>query len=353
MRIAHIGSYGRNLGDNIALLNVRLEFEKFIDNIDWVSLDIADTFWSISNNIDSTIEILNKGYDCIIVGGGGLIEYINYSKHETNYKLPFNKKVLTSLNCPVFFVSLGINYFRGSEGFSDAAKESLQETIRYSSAFSLRNDGSLGILKDLGLRGSEETPDPGLIFSFRKERPPKLTNNYIQPAFNNKPEQNEGRYKNGENIGALVKFAEDNNLKCMPHTPKDFMYFTDYLFSKREMRNKLNFENSLDLVKTYLLIDSVVAMRGHGQLISIGLNVPGIYLSTQDKVRDFSLLNGFADYNVDINEEGWEETLRYKHSRLLSDEEYLDKWYKIRDNRVAIWKKEFNLFVKKCSEKLK
>ncbi len=34
IRIAHIGSYNRNLGDNIAILNVRKEFEKSMSNIE-------------------------------------------------------------------------------------------------------------------------------------------------------------------------------------------------------------------------------------------------------------------------------------------------------------------------------
>ena len=52
IRIAHIGSYNRNLGDNIAILNVRKEFEKSMSNIEWISLDILDIFWNRNNNID-------------------------------------------------------------------------------------------------------------------------------------------------------------------------------------------------------------------------------------------------------------------------------------------------------------
>ena len=38
-RFAHIGSYHRNLGDNIALLNVRKEFNNQYSSIEWYSLE--------------------------------------------------------------------------------------------------------------------------------------------------------------------------------------------------------------------------------------------------------------------------------------------------------------------------
>ena len=52
MKIGHIGAYDRNLGDNIALLNVRKEFDKYIPGIEWTTIDIGDTFWSKENSIE-------------------------------------------------------------------------------------------------------------------------------------------------------------------------------------------------------------------------------------------------------------------------------------------------------------
>ena len=74
----------------------------------------------------------------------------------------------------------------------------------------------------------------------------------------------------------------------------------------------------------------------NGQMISIGLNIPGIYLSTQDKVRDFSVNNGFKNYDVDIREPNWFETLKLKRKLLTEkDSTYLKEWYEIRDKFIA------------------
>ena len=351
IRIAHIGSYNRNLGDNIAILNVRKEFEKSMSNIEWISLDILDIFWNRNNNIDFVIKFFEENnFDAIVLGGGGLIEYRGYEKHDTHFKLPFNEEIMKSLKCPTFFVGLGINYFRGREGFSDLAKESLKSVIDYSTCFSLRNDGSINILKDLGLYSDrvKEIPDPGLIFDYEKRDNYKLINNIIQPAFNSSQHINENRFKGIENINGMTEFTEANELSVVPHTPKDYKYFSNYVFDKSQLMELLRFENTNELVKIYLNFDSTVALRGHGQLISMGLNIPGIYLSTQDKLRDFSLLNGFSDYNVDIEEGNWLQKLKNCHHKLLNDKDYLSNWYKLRGEKIDTWDNQFSNFVGMC-----
>ena len=352
MKVLHIGSYNRNLGDNAALYNVRLEFNKFIKGIKWESSDINDHFWAKNNNQEATIKKLNQGFDCVVVGGGGLIEYKGYEFLDTKYKLPFNKRILQSINCPVFFVGLGINYFRGSEGFSNEAVLSLKETFLHSSRFSLRNDGSESIFRKLTGIQSEEIPDPGLIYDFEAPDKQHVSKSLIQPAFNSSATINANRYRGTENILSLINFAKKNNLIAIPHTPKDFVYFKNFLVNPTDLQKGLKFENTLNFASLYTQFDSVVAMRGHGQLISVGLNVPGIYLSTQDKVRDFSLLNGFSEYNVDIQQDNWLELLESKYKKLTEDKNYLANWYSIRHENIKVWKDKFNSFIESCVKKI-
>ena len=350
-KFAHIGSYNRNLGDNIALYNVRKEFNNQQNDIEWYSIDIG-MFWQQKNNINFIKKFFNEHqFDAIVIGGGGLIEYEGYQQHDTNYKLPFNEEIMLSLNCPTYFVGLGINYFRGREGFSNIAKKSLKATIKHSTCFSLRNDGSIDILKDLGLYSDKvkEIPDPGLIYDYGKNnKQTTLKENIIQPAFNSSQHINEHRFNGEKNINNLVEFANNNKLKTMPHTPKDYRYFSNYIIDQNDLKEILDFHSTPEFVKVYLNFDSVVAFRGHGQLISIGLNIPGLYFSTQDKVKYFSLNNGFEDYNIDINDKNWSSQLRSKHFRLLNDLSYRKKWYEIRNNNINKWHIKFENFIKNC-----
>ncbi len=379
MKIGHIGAYNRNLGDNIALLNVRKEFDKHIPGIEWTTIDIGDTFWSKENSIEYIKNYFEQWkYDALVVGGGGLVESHGYhfaSAYDkgiksTNYKLPFNKEILEAIKIPVFFAGVGINYFRGKEGFTKEAFESFKETIEYSSVFSLRNDGSINKLKELGTDPSLtwsleapkdvdkliekiiEIPDPGLIFDKTVRTKTTFFRNFIQPAFNSNEFHNNNRYKSKENIEKLVKFANTNSLLAIPHCHKDFKYFKHFLFGKDFLLNSISFKNTNSLSKIYLDFDSIIAMRGHGQLMSIGRNIPGIYFSTQDKVRDFSLLNGFENYNVDIEEDNWYEKLEDKFQRILKDSSYIKEWYEIREENMPKWRDQFKSFVLECKKHL-
>ena len=177
----------------------------------------------------------------------------------------------------------------------------------------------------------------------------QLKENIIQPAFNSSQHINEHRFNGEGNIQNLVNFANNNKLSTMPHTPKDYKYFSNYVIDQNNLREMLKFEYTSEFVKVYLNFDSVIAFRGHGQLISIGLNIPGLYFSTQDKVKYFSLNNGFKEYNIDINDKDWNSQLLSKYSKLLMDSTYRNKWYEIRDNNISKWHLEFKNFISKCN----
>ena len=86
-------------------------------------------------------------------------------------------------------------------------------------------------------------------------------------------------------------------------------------------------------------------------MITLGMNIPGIYVSTQDKVRDFSLNNGLADYNVDILEQDWQAKLKIKVNHLKEpDSDYLRKWYEIRETLKKNWYKDTKEFIIKSTK---
>jgi len=352
MKIGHIGSYNRNFGDNVAILNARNEFNKQIKNIEWQSLDIQSNFWNRQNEIGYTIKLINSfNFDAVLVGGGGLIECAGYENNSTKFKLPFNKKILTSLNCPVFFIGLGINVFRGMEKFTDEAKKALSEVIEFSSCFSLRCDGSIDILKNMGLYDKskvQEIPDPGLIYDFEKDKNYELKELYVQPAFNASPTINNNRFKGTKNLEKFLSFVNNHKLQAISHTPKDFINLKNFKYDRTRVDNLIQFKNTNKFIKEYMLNDFGISMRGHGQMIPMGLNIPGLYFSTQDKVRDFSLQNGFSDYNIDISEKDWYEKLNDKYLKMLNDKEYLNNWYNIRNEKIKGWKLRIKQFVGDC-----
>ena len=360
IRIAHFGSYNANVGDNIALLNIRKNINELCTKkIQWTNVCISKFHSSPKgrNNIKFSIDEFKKiseKNDLLIIGGGGLIEGSSSakSKNQTGWKLPFTEEILSKIDIPIVCFSLGINYFRNYPALNSDATNNLWHLKNKSSLFSLRNDGSSDIYKSIFGEVCEEVADPGLIFSesikFNKDDfniKGQVKKGFFQPAWNNNIQQRAGRKYNSENLEKMSKLCQDFKLQIMPHTGKDYSFpHKSFLYQKSDFLKLVKFEKFEKIIEKYFQYDYSIAMRGHGQLISIGLGLPSVYFSTQDKVKHFSLKNGFRDYNVDIEQEFWNELLREKVNKLIKDENYIAKWYEIREKLMIECKQKFKNF---------
>lgn len=353
IKIAHYGSYDRNVGDNIAIYNIRKCLESLSCDaiIEWTNIN-ANEFYKNGNNIDYCKKRwgdISKNHDCIIVGGGGLIQGTQTS-FGTGGTIPFNKEIYKNIDIPVVFFAVGINYFRGSDKFTDKGKKSLEEALNGAEIASLRNDGSIKSLEDLNLKlykNIHEVPDPGLIFDYNKPDTLNIRSGLLQPALNGK-KINLGRFT-ASDISVLKKLIDDFNLRIIPHTKLDFQFLqkNKYTWKEDNHKERALFSNIDNTIKEYLKYDFVIGMRGHGQLCPIGLNMPSIYFSTQDKVRDFSYRNGFSNYNVDARDKDRANLLTHKVNLLMNDKDYLNNWYTIRNKNMSIWKKQFTSYCEK------
>ena len=356
INIAHFGSYNVNVGDNIALLNIRKGIESLVNStINWNSVDIKDFHDSPlgMNSIEYAklrMRNISSKNDMLIIGGGGLIESNKRQDNETKWKLPFNEEILDCLDIPIVCFALGINYFRNFPELDEEAIDGVRALANRSALFSLRNDGSTEIYEKIYNKKCIEVPDPGMIFSHHlcKKNSSKLSNGFLQPAWNNNLLQMSGRGFTQSNLIDMVIYCKNNNLKVLPHTLKDYNFpYNNFQYNRDEFSTMVKFNNFEQVIEDYHLFDYSIPMRGHGQLISIGINIPSIYFSTQDKVRDFSKRNDLSEYNVDISEEHWQEKLQEKTNFLRSDKNFLLQWYEKRQKLVVKCQKQFEIFCKK------
>ena len=359
LKILHIGAFDRNIGDNIALYNAKLSWQRHGRKIIWSNFDIGQ-YWFFTESKNKFIEVfsdLKDKFDAIVVGGGGLIEYGGYEDKLTGYKLPFDKEILQAIEIPVFFHGVGVNIFRGGIEYSSKAKKALQETINYSAGFSVRNDGSFQKLKDwigLDVTNVDVVPDPGLLFldKFYEEKNLNLNKGGIQPAFNGSSGINSKRFIDNKNIEKLSDLTK--NYKLYPHTTKDYyrLQAIPVIDVDTFKKSYTKTDQVYKFLEFYKEVDYLIAMRGHGQLISIGIGLPGIYFSTQDKVEDFSNINGFEDYNVDIKNPNWYKILVEKINELTKENsQYLSDWYALRESSLSLWHQKDFIFVNKALTK--
>tara|TARA_B100000287_G_scaffold407194_1_gene432406 strand:- start:1683 stop:2768 length:1086 start_codon:yes stop_codon:yes gene_type:complete len=357
IKIAQLASYDINAGDNIATYNIRKGIENLTDEeVYWKSVSILP-FVNNKNSKNFCISEFKKisaENDILIVGGGGLIEGDN--KFDTKYKLPFSKDTLKHITIPIVCFGVGVNYFRNSKrsSISPEGLENLEAFVKKCRLFSVRNDGSHEIMTELLPNLKEkilEVPDPGLIFEYEHYRRPKVAVGFFQPAWNNGKDVIKSRNLTNNNLSKLNTIIEDTDLKVLPHTGKDYNFPISskdrFIWQLKEFKDLVIYKNFMDIFKEYQNYDYGVVMRGHGQLCSIGLNVPSIYFSTQDKVLDFSNKNGFENYTVDITETEWHNKLKRKIDRLKTDKAYLEEWYDIRDQNMSTYR---DIFTNYCRE---
>lgn len=338
MKIAHLASYGINVGDNITIRNIRMELTHRIkEEIIWVDVPIAD-FHEQKNKVsycESRFEQLSKQADALLIGGGGLIEGSFYNKYETDWKLPFNRRVLRAIHIPIFCHSLGFNYFWGHAELSKKGIEQLKWLVDRAKYFSLRNDGSMDIADSIMDVGKiVETSDPGMMMDLVLDRQYEQDAGLFQMAWNKKKSVNERRFRGQDNINELVNVVNDLNMRGIPHTPKDLSFPIDNWIrdkSWQQWQKLFSYSKFMDVVNWYRNADHVLAMRGHGQLITLGMNLPGIYLVTQPKVLGFSLCADMLPFTVDIRRRDWLSDLTDKLHRLQLRKAYRQDWYERRD----------------------
>jgi len=370
MRILHFASYDANIGDSSTIYSVRKQLEDLqVDssNIEWTRIDGKD-FHPTKMDAGRAIEIFSKhninNHDLMIIGGGGQIEA--RSAFHNKFTLPFDEKILDFINIPITCVGLGINTFRGTETnlLCEEGFKNFCLLIERSKYFSLRNDGSCEIAKKMFDKygGSidlyekvKEIPDPGLIFEEEIPRKQKLQKVLFQPARNSGANINIGRGLVRENLQKLNNFLNNIEFVTMPHTTKDYRFFNNgdlFCMNERQFsEHAVKTKNYAFFMKNaYFYYDMSIAMRGHGQLNAIAINLPSLYFSTQDKVKDFSYKNGFGEYNIDIQEDNWDEKLKENFTKMLEGGDYLDQWYKIRDEKMKIFKSDFKECIREVKE---
>jgi len=309
MKILHTYCLNYNIGDYALGIGAKNLLRKFLD----VDL-IAET------NLQGTVfneyyinEVVNKNYDLLVIGGGGII----HGSHWPNgWFWLIEKDLIKTIRIPFIVYGAGYNYFKGEQPIPQRGVDHLKETVKHAAYFSVRNDGSLERLKDQTGILAKEVPDPGFYAGLNIEYPRPTGDNYvlIQLA-NDKPEYRfNSQEKKNQFILAMRKIIKDLSSKYKvifaPHV------FEDISLSKEVIRNIPNcevwpfgnfaFDHIDKALAYYKYAEFVIAMRGHAQIIPISFNTPTISLENHDKNRGLMEGFGLIDYNVDILDDDFE-----------------------------------------------
>jgi len=201
MKILHTYCLNHNLGDYYLGIGVKNLLRRYLP----VDL-IAET------NLQGTVfneyyidNVVNKKYDLLVIGGGGII----HGAHWPNgWFWLIRQDLIPRIRTPFIVYGAGYNYFSHEGGIPEVGKSHLYETMRRALYFSVRNDGSLGRLKEQMGIDVPVVPDPGFHINLgRCYSCPETDPFVIVQLANDKPE-----YRFQDSLGKTALISRKNRL---------------------------------------------------------------------------------------------------------------------------------------------
>lgn len=311
MKIAHTYCLTSNIGDYALGIGVKNIFRHLYN----VSL-FAD--YNLQGQIfdDYFIEVINKRYDLLIIGGGGIIHGAHWPH---GWFWLIEEKNIKKIKIPFIIYGAGYNYFKDEVGIPKKGVLHLKETSERATFFSVRNDGSYErLLSQTGIK-SNVVADPGFWIPLDFSKNYHCNKKYIVVQLaNDKPEHRFGNLKKREVFVkeltiALKKLSKSYKVIFAPHV------FEDIEISKQIADNIENsllldfgsyaFDKTSDYISVYKNAEFVISMRGHGQIIPLGFEVPAISLENHSKHIGLMKDYGLERYNINILEDFLSEKL--------------------------------------------
>jgi len=331
MKILHSYCLNFNIGDYALGIGVKNLLREYLD----VDLIGNTNLQGREFNEYYIKEVVNKRYDLLVIGGGGII----HGAHWPNgWFWLIDKDLIKEIKIPFIVYGVGYNYWEEEGGIPERGRVHLEETIKYASYFSVRNDGSAKRLYNQTGIKADVIPDPGFHIDLNTEYENFVNEPYvlIQIA-NDKPINRFGSIEKQQKFinemrEITKELAKEYKVIYAPHVIDDLQISKDIVDGIENAEvwdfGFFAFDHSDKAVGYYKHAEFVIAMRGHGQILPIGFNTPVIALENHPKHRGLMEELGLLDYNVKVDDINFLSNLKDKVSLLRKDYASLVESYK-------------------------
>lgn len=315
MRILHTYCLNFNIGDYALGIGVKNLLRKYLD----VELIGETNIQGREFNEYYINEVVNKRYDLLVIGGGGII----HGAHWPNgWFWLIDKDLIKQIKIPFIVYGVGYNYWVEEGGIPQRGIDHLNETIKHAAYFSVRNDGSAKRILDQTGIVAPVIPDPGFHVDIDTEYKRFVEEPYvIVQIANDKPERRFGSLdKQKKFISEMREITTDlaRTYKVIyaPHVPDDISISKEIVaeIDNAEVWDfgRFAFDHSDEAVGFYKYAEFAIAMRGHGQIVPICFDTPVIALENHPKHRGLMEELGLLEYNVKVDSPDFKETLQLK-----------------------------------------
>jgi hypothetical protein len=316
IRVAHVGAWGRNLGDRAIRASVHdaldsIAAKEFGEVVSVVGIDCQDEFHHTSPKIGhvvelspwdgSTVDYVNANFDVLVVGGGGLIwdRPGMDSVSGWQWQIPF--ELLRRIEIPFVVHAVGAPVFPYNDVTgAPLLADHLAETIEQAALFSVRTPGVARWLEQwLGVNTDSIaiTAGPALFF-----KPGPLPDDCYLIADSERSAPNVGLVWGSDNArmryrslrmleahtaamqSALIGFAQRHggSSVLVKHIAGDLdRAVASKLSSSRVFET--NYVSSL--APLYDVLDVVASARKHGLILGAAAGVPVVGVGDVEEIR--------------------------------------------------------------------
>lgn len=363
LKILHIGIHGniiKNVGDKVHFFLLRKWFDQNFDyNISW---GLHQIWKKISYEL---VNKINKKYDLIIIGGGGLFlkDQKGVKNKQSEWQFNINNNNLNKIKIPIFVYGVGFNKFRGQSNFGEKFKKNIKILYKKSLFFGLRNRGSIKqIKKIIGPKTFFLQPCVTTFINKIEYCNKIYTKKKNEVSFGFASDRLKFRFGDKKKIKFFIKtlisgfiYFKSFKINYVMHKPEDKYFFNFFPQKIKRKVNLVDLSNSSvkKVIKFYRSQKIVFSMRGHNQLISFGCLSSFFSLVTHDKIKYFCSDNNLLKFSADIQKKNFKKKYLNFIKNFETNNQHLNKKIKI-ENFKNFKKTLKNMeYIKKIIEKIK
>jgi hypothetical protein len=318
VKLFHFDLSESNAGDVVLFEAVRQTFERFGDGKYFEFVGSRNLRAIVT---EAVVEKINREADAVVIGGGGLFLADTNANNNSGWQWNCSLDMLRQIRKPLIIFAVGYNRFPGQADFSDLFSQHLNETLKRSIFFGLRNSGSIARVRDYIFDAPDRNrialqPCPTTLLSYLVPQRARAEGS-DEIALNVAMDRPSLRFTSGrdtafEQMRVLAQMLSRNaRLFVVGHTKSDrrFIRWISERSAEVDIRGYDGAFAIDDMLDFYSRKAVVIGMRGHAQMIPFGLGVPIISVISHNKMRYFLEDAGLSDFGVDIGDDRLVDTI--------------------------------------------